>query len=164
MAQTETQTDGHGDYMSNSAQWGRVGEKRITPFLNESYALVWRKQLKAFFNIDQTFPLHWTISWRKSLLRVITITGEFTKNSKSKLFSNWLWPLPLTHGNVNFKKSPFDFLSICQKIDLILIWIFGSTPPPLWDKVYILDFFICKMLHKEICVRASLFSICKCSK
>ena len=27
MAQTDTQTDGHGDSMTNSAQWGRVGEK-----------------------------------------------------------------------------------------------------------------------------------------
>ena len=27
MAQTDTQTDGHGNYMTNSAQWGRVGEK-----------------------------------------------------------------------------------------------------------------------------------------
>ena len=25
--QTEPQTDGHGDSMTNSAQWGRVGEK-----------------------------------------------------------------------------------------------------------------------------------------
>ena len=24
---TDTQTDGHGDSMTNSAQWGRVGEK-----------------------------------------------------------------------------------------------------------------------------------------
>ena len=24
--QTDTQTDGHGDSMTNSAQWGRVGE------------------------------------------------------------------------------------------------------------------------------------------
>ena len=26
MAQTDRQTDGHGDSMTNSAQWGRVGE------------------------------------------------------------------------------------------------------------------------------------------
>ena len=26
MAQTDTQTHGHGDSMTNSAQWGRVGE------------------------------------------------------------------------------------------------------------------------------------------
>ena len=29
--QTDTQTDGHGDSMTNSAQWGRVGEKRTYP-------------------------------------------------------------------------------------------------------------------------------------
>ena len=26
--QTEPQTDGHGDSMTNSAQWGRVGENK----------------------------------------------------------------------------------------------------------------------------------------
>ena len=35
---TDTQTDGHGDSMTNSAQWGRVGEKDyligIKNFLN----------------------------------------------------------------------------------------------------------------------------------
>ena len=29
MAQTHRQTDGHGDSMTNSAQWGRVGEKAL---------------------------------------------------------------------------------------------------------------------------------------
>ena len=29
MAQKDTQTDGHGDSMTNSAQWGRVGENLI---------------------------------------------------------------------------------------------------------------------------------------
>ena len=28
--QTKTQTVGHGDSMTNSAQWGRVGENSIT--------------------------------------------------------------------------------------------------------------------------------------
>ena len=28
MAQTDTQTHGHGDSMTNSAQWGRVGENK----------------------------------------------------------------------------------------------------------------------------------------
>ena len=28
MAQTHTQTDGHGDLLTNSAQWGGAGEKK----------------------------------------------------------------------------------------------------------------------------------------
>ena len=36
MAQTDTQTDGHGDSMTNSAQWGRVGEKNLLSILISS--------------------------------------------------------------------------------------------------------------------------------
>ena len=31
MAQTDRQTDGHGDLLTNSTQWGRVGEKEDMP-------------------------------------------------------------------------------------------------------------------------------------
>ena len=45
MAQTDRQTnrhtDGHGDSMNNSAQWGRVGENNNTPILHTCLTLCW---------------------------------------------------------------------------------------------------------------------------
>ena len=41
---------------------------------------------------------------------------------------------PLPPHNVNFLKSNFDFLLICQKIDINKCKLWGWTPPPLWKK------------------------------
>ena len=49
MAQTNTQNHGHGDSMTNSAQWGRVGEKGEDSYIAVSglplyLSFVWRRK------------------------------------------------------------------------------------------------------------------------
>ena len=56
MAQTQTHTYGHGDSLTNSAQWGRVGEKKVgennligntPPLMNvPMYASLWQVRIK----------------------------------------------------------------------------------------------------------------------
>ena len=54
MAQTETQTDGHGDSMTNSAQWGRFGEKSCSwlQFVLREWTLI-----HGFYGIERQFLL-----------------------------------------------------------------------------------------------------------
>ena len=49
MAQTDTPTHGHGDSMTNLAQWGRVGENYACPYWQEYIGL----ECKSFVNVSQ---------------------------------------------------------------------------------------------------------------
>ena len=67
MAQTDRQTDEHGNSMTNSAQWGRVGENGLmhaeSPFKKSLFRMVWdpvvkptiqRTTLRLIFSLSKT--------------------------------------------------------------------------------------------------------------
>ena len=52
MAQTDRHTDGHGDSMTNSAQWGRVGENGKTNFCQKALHTASQSKLQT---VKQTY-------------------------------------------------------------------------------------------------------------
>ena len=52
MAQTDKQTHGHGDSMTNSAQWGRVGEKLLS-----FYSDIWKAVAYRNSDVNMVFQL-----------------------------------------------------------------------------------------------------------
>ena len=67
--QTDTQTNGHGDSMTNSAQWGRVGEN----LQNNHYMEVAHKvATQAIQNIQQNQTLLQTTALKTKSLSLLT--------------------------------------------------------------------------------------------
>ena len=87
MAHTDKQTNGHGDFMTNSAQWGQVGENLVVKFRNiETYVYFHQIGPLGRFGLVVAMSVHMFVCWC-----VCPLSCDFFKVLKSKEFRHLMW-------------------------------------------------------------------------
>ena len=95
MAQTDTQTnrqtDGHGDSMTNSAQWGRVGENGRNVH-RKHFIILTRDDTMSVTRIIHSTSASWIVprSVNKKIytINTISITGSVIRNYFMKFYQD----------------------------------------------------------------------------